>query len=209
MRLISLLLFISLINLFAEGQISGSVPLPQEKKKSIPIGKYRGQISGKVSLPPPVIAAIWLESASLSAPANQPTFTLTQANYQFTQHLLVIPLGSSVSFPNTDPDYHNIFSLSKAKRFDLGRYKPKEKPIPKVTFDKLGFIKLRCEIHDHMKANIVVVDSPYFTTSDDSGQFSLKSIPAGNYTLHAQVDSKTSWQTSVTIENKKTSRIKF
>ena len=134
---------------------------------------------------------------------------LAQKNYQFSDPLLVVAKGTTITFPNYDPNFHNIYSLSKPKRFDLGRYKAEEKDIPSVTFDKLGFIALRCEIHDHMKANIIVVDTPHFITTDANGKFTLKNIPPGNYTLHAQTDKKHKWKTSITIQARKTTTVKF
>lgn len=124
---------------------------------------------------------------------------LTQKGYQFGQSLLIVPLGATVSFPNEDPDYHTVFSLSRSKRFDLGRYKTGERPAPSVTFDRVGLITLRCYIHEHMQAYILVVDSPYFATTDEDGNFTLKGVPAGSYTLHAQLDKKTIWTEEVIV----------
>jgi len=73
-------------------------------------------------------------------------------------------------------------------------------PIPQVTFNKTGYLNLNCEIHNHMKANIIVVDSPYFTTTSDSGRFKLSNIPSGEYTIHAQLDAKTKWKTAITVK---------
>jgi len=171
--------------------------------------KYRGKISGKVAPRPSTIAAVWLTSPTLSAPAKPKPVILAQKNYQFSKSLIVIPKGTTVTFPNNDPDYHNIYSLSKTKRFDLGRYKAMENPAPKVLFDKLGFVALRCEIHDHMNANVIVVDSPYAITTDASGKFILKNVPPGDYTIHAQIDRKTSWKVPVQVRAKKTSKILF
>jgi hypothetical protein len=134
---------------------------------------------------------------------------LSQANYQFGVSLVVVPLGTKVAFPNKDPDYHNIYSLSSAKRFDLGRYKKSEDPAPLVHFDKVGFVALHCEIHDHMQANVVVVDSPYFTATDASGNFTLKNIPTGSYTLHAQLDRQIAWKMPVKVQARQATAIAF
>jgi len=101
----------------------------------------------------------------------------------------------------------NSPSLSRANRFDLGRYKKNETPEPSQTFTKTGFIKLRCEIHEHMRAAILVVDSPYVTTTDTNGAFTLKNIPPGTYTLHAQLDKKTKWKVDITVLKKSTTQI--
>ena len=191
------------------GGIKGFVPLPKSEATTAPAQKYIGKISGKVDSAPALIAGVWLESSSLSAPKVPKPVVLSQINYQFSNSLIIVPTGASITFPNNDPDYHNIYSLSKPKRFDLGRYKKDETPAPIIHFDKPGFIALNCEIHDHMKANIIVVDSPYYTVTNPSGAFSLKNIPPGNYILHAQVDRNLSWQTPVKIDSNKIINITF
>ena len=211
MRIFFVFYLLGIANLIAleNGTITGIVPLSETQKLSVPVGKYRGKISGKVATSPPVIAAVWLESKNISAPAESPEVTMAQQNYQFSKYLVVVPKGGRVYFPNKDPDYHNIYSLSRAKRFDLGRYKADETPFPSVTFNKVGFVRLNCEIHDHMKANVVVVDSPYYGTTNPSGYFSLKDIPAGKYTLHAQVNRKMSWKMPVEVSAGKVLKINF
>ncbi len=82
-------------------------------------------------------------------------------------------------------------------------------PAPAATFDKAGLVRLQCEIHDHMKAVILVVDSRYFTTTDAAGKFTLSGLPPGTYTVHAQFDEKAKWSTSVTISPGKTTAADF
>ncbi|MGJ8672389.1 hypothetical protein [Rubritalea sp.] len=192
-----------------KGQIKGIVPLPKFEATTAPAKKYFGKISGKVDPAPAPIAGVWLESSSLSAPKTPKPIVLSQINYQFSNSLIIVPTGTYVTFPNNDPDYHNIYSLSKSKRFDLGRYKKDESPAPIIHFDKPGFIALNCEIHDHMKANIIVVNSPYYTVTNSSGAFSLKNIPQGNYTLHAQVDRNLSWKISIKVGINQITQIRF
>lgn len=189
------------------GTLTGTVPLPARRTGRIAIEKYTGTISGKVGPAPPVAAAVWLEGPGLTAPANPPRVSFSQKGYQFTRSLLVVPRGTVVEFPNEDPDYHNIFSLSRTLRFDLGRYKKNETPPPSATFDKPGLVRLQCEIHEHMKALVRVVDSPHFTTSDSAGKFTLAGVPAGTYTLHAQVDEKTQWRATVTVHPRRVSPV--
>jgi plastocyanin len=181
------------------GTLTGVVPLPARRTGRIAIEKYSGSISGKVGPAPPVVAAVWLEGPGLAAPARPPRVSFSQKGYQFTRSLLVVPRGTVVEFPNEDPDYHNIFSLSRTLRFDLGRYKKSETPPPSATFDRPGLVRLQCEIHEHMKALVRVVDSPHFTTSDAAGKFTLAGVPAGTYTLHAQADEKNLWRSTVTV----------
>ena len=96
-----------------------------------------------------------------------------------------------MEFPNLDDTYHNIFSYSSAKRFDLGRYRSDERPIPSVLFDVAGMVTVRCDIHEHMRAIILVLDTPYFVMSDPAGVYRLEGLPAGQFVLKVWLDSKT------------------
>ena len=101
-------------------------------------------------------------------------------------------VGTRVEFPNFDDTYHNIFSFSPAKRFDLGRYRSDEKPVPSVVFDEAGPVTLRCDIHEHMRALILVLPTPHFVITDADGRYRLGGLPPGHYTVRAWLDSKTS-----------------
>jgi plastocyanin len=185
------------------GAIKGRVPLGGAVVP-IAIEKYTGKISGKVEAPPRPVAGVWLEAPGLRAQPAPKSAAVEQRGYQFANGLMIVALGSSVAFPNSDPDYHNVFSLSKAKRFDLGRYKQDERPAPIVTFDKPGVVRLLCEIHEHMRGTIIVVDSPYFTRTGEDGSFTLTGVPPGAYTLKAWVDEKRTWEQPVTVTARRT-----
>lgn len=205
MRFPTLLLLLALhAEAAPTGTVTGTVPLPARPRGRIAVEKYTGTISGKVSPPPPPRAGVWIEGKGTTAPASPPKIALNQQGYQFAQSLLVVPRGGTVEFPNDDPDFHNVFSLSRTKRFDAGRYKNSESPAPTATFDKPGLVRLQCEIHDHMKAVILVVDSRYFTTTDAAGKFTLTGLPPGSYTLHAQFDEKAKWSIPITVSAGKT-----
>jgi len=107
--------------------------------------------------------------------------TLDQVDKTFIPALLPIVVGTTVEFPNHDEIYHNVFSYSRAKRFDLGRYASDEKRF--VTFDTPGIVRVFCEIHSFMRATIVVLPTSHFSVVDEAGGFELHDVPAGEYQL--------------------------
>jgi plastocyanin len=115
---------------------------------------------------------------------NQPvTAILEQKNRQFVTDTLVVPAGSTVSFPNRDPIFHNVFSLSKPKTFDLGNY-PKDQTRT-VNFPKPGIVFVNCHLHPNMTAAIVVAPNQWCTRADGAGRFTLRDVPPGAYTVVA------------------------
>ncbi len=106
---------------------------------------------------------------------------LDQKNETFVPYVLAVTVGSTVAFPNSDRVYHNVFSLSKPRRFDLGRY-PKGQS-RSVRFDQPGVVRVFCEIHSHMSAFILVFAHRYFATTDAEGRYRIEGIPPGTYTL--------------------------
>ena len=108
---------------------------------------------------------------------------MEQRNREFAPHVLAVPVGSTVTFPNYDSIYHNVFSRSMAKMFDLGLYKKGE--ARQVTFDKPGIVHISCNLHANMSAYIVVVAAPHYAITGDDGAFAFKSLRPGKYTLKA------------------------
>jgi plastocyanin len=106
---------------------------------------------------------------------------LDQRNETFVPHVLAVTVGTTVEFPNSDLVYHNVFSLSKAKRFDLGRYPRGESRA--VRFDRPGMVRVFCEIHSHMSAFVLVFAHRFFDTTDDAGRYRIEGVPPGTYTL--------------------------
>ena len=121
----------------------------------------------------------------IGAPANLSpvTATLAQKDEQFVPHVAAITRGSTVSFPNDDPFFHNVFSLSRGASFNLGRY-PSGVTRTRV-FTRPGLVKVFCELHSHMSAVIRVFDHPWFTIPDERGSFAIDGVPAGEHTLVA------------------------
>jgi plastocyanin len=123
---------------------------------------------------------IYLEEQLPSPPI---TAAIEQKNKQFLPDLLVIPWGSSVSFPNMDPIFHNVFSLSKPKTFDLGNYPKGQTRL--VTFPKPGIVFVNCRLHPNMTATIVVSPNQWTTIADASGGFTFRGVTPGMYTIVA------------------------
>ena len=206
----ALLLIAALTSLFpatpaarAQSSVEGAIALPTAKKSAVTSQRY-ANIAGKVGLPKGKAGVVWVEG-DFSGVADKPpaTVELGQRNFQFDVYVLPVRVGTKVVFPNHDEAYHNVFSYSKAKRFDLGRYLKNETQ-PAEVFDKPGVVKLYCEIHEHMNAVIVVVDSPYFTATDEEGNFTLSGIPAGSYTLKAWLGKKKIIEKAVTLKDGET-----
>jgi plastocyanin len=118
----------------------------------------------------------------ISASAQtSPRIRLVQKNKSFEPHVLVVPVGSLVEFPNRDPFFHNVFSLFEGKRFDLGLYEAGSSR--DVHFDKPGVSYIFCNIHPEMSAVVIAVETPYYATSDARGEIAIRNVPAGRYTL--------------------------
>jgi plastocyanin len=107
--------------------------------------------------------------------------TVKQSDEQFVAHVTPVYRGATVDFPNTDDVFHNVFSLSSAKTFDLGRY-PKGSS-KSVVFDKSGTVQVFCHIHSDMSAIVLVLDNPFFAVPTDNGHYLIDDVPPGDYTV--------------------------
>lgn len=192
----------------ADSAIEGRVDLPKTKVGTVMTKRYDVVTKAGVTSLSPALAVVWLEG-KFAAPASPPHAQLIQKDYVFLPALLPIRTGTVLEFPNQDDTYHNVFSFSAIKRFDLGRYRPEDKPVPTQTFDKSGLALIRCDIHEHMRALLLVVDSPYFVTTDKDGNFKLKGLPSGQYKLKVWKDSKTTLERSVELKAGATLRADF
>jgi plastocyanin len=152
---------------------------------------------------------VWLvpTAASLqkvSATSQKAHYRLVQRNKRFEPNLLVIPVGSVVDFPNADPWFHNVFSLYRGKRFDLGLYQAGAQR--SVKFDRIGPSYLFCNIHPEMTGVVLVVDSDFFGITDKAGRYSIADVPPGRYIVHVWYENATpeslkTLQRSVAIED--------
>ena len=190
--------------------IEGRVPLPKPEPMTVPPPRYAGQV-GEIAPPDPPTAVVFLEGKFPAAPATSANATnqVVQRGMQFHPGLLPVQVGTPVAFPNADDFYHNVFSYSKPKRFDLGRYRKDDRPPPVVVFDKPGVVKLYCEIHQHMRGTILVLETPHFTQTQTNGEFRLTGLPGGNYVLKAWLDEKHEYEKPVVLEPGKTVRVDF
>jgi plastocyanin len=130
---------------------------------------------------------VYLQSApglrGAASPPTHPSPSLHQRDEMFAPHVLPILLGSTVEFPNDDPLFHDVFSLSSARSFDLQRYP--QGTSRAVTFNKAGVVEVFCHIHADMSAYIIVLDNPFFVVPDPQGHFALDGVPPGDYRLVA------------------------
>jgi plastocyanin len=194
---------------FAEASVEGRVELPKNKSAPVVAKRYEVVTYGGVLSTSPPLAVVYLEG-SFPKPASLPTKQVAQKDLMFVPALLPVQVGTKVEFPNLEKDtYHNIFSYSPAKRFDLGRYRPDEKPVPFQIFDVPGLVTLRCDIHEHMRGLILVLATPHFALTDESGHFKLNGLPAGHYTLKAWVDSRTTREHPVDLKSGSTLHVDF
>ena len=134
-------------------------------------------------------AVIWLEPESGTPPLSflpQGHYILLQKNRQFHPHLLVIPVGAVVEFPNSDPFFHNVFSLFDGKRFDLGLYEAGS--TKSVKFSTEGVSYIFCNIHPEMSAVVLALSTPLFAVADAENGFVLRDVPPGDYSLHVWIE---------------------
>jgi plastocyanin len=150
----------------------------------VPMVTVSGQISGGGALGPGG-AVVWLRRASGATPRPAPVRgkSFNQVNKTFVPRVLPVTVGSTVSFTNQDPIFHNVFSLSRPNDFDSGLYKAGQSY--SKTFNKAGPVQVLCNIHASMLGYVVVVDSPWYGQADGRGTFTIRGVPPGDYDLEA------------------------
>lgn len=159
-----------------------------------PVGRRPGVTDVGISAPPGPAdrqrSVVYLESAPRGAfETREARVVMEQRNETFLPHVLAVAAGTTVDFPNSDPTYHNVFSLSKENRFDLGRYaRGRSKS---VRFDRPGVVRVFCDIHSHMSAFVVVFGHRFFASTDDQGRYRIDDVPPGAYTLVVWNDGQT------------------
>src|ERR1700730_1296449 len=200
--------FLAPFSVFGEATVEGIVQLPKSPAGPVMAKRYEIVMNGATLSTQPPLAVVYLEG-SFSKPASLAKKQVAQKDLAFLPPLLPVQVGTRVEFPNFDDTYHSIFSYSPAKRFDLGRYRPEERPIPSEVFDTSGLVTLRCDIHEHMRGLILVLDTPYFIVTDVEGRFRLSGLPSGRYLLKAWIDSKTTREQPVELKRGATLHVDF
>jgi plastocyanin len=179
-----------------DGTIVGQVTLTTRVRgTALPSNVYQPRAVGNHASP--AIPEIRNVVVSLKNVAFRGTLPIThreirQEREEFTPRVLAVTKGSTVDFPNGDPVFHNVFSLSGAAAFDLGRYPMGRSKA--ATFTKPGLVKVYCHIHSQMSASIMVLDHPYFTIPELDGTFTIPHVPPGDYTIagwHERVGERT------------------
>jgi plastocyanin len=166
------------------GTITGVVDMPPTPPAKVAV-RYAGARPGSEKPLARVPTVVYLEGAVPGAPPfpRPAGAAIVQKDTVFTPSVLAVPVGTPVAFPNEDDEFHNVFSYSQAKRFDLGRYPKRESKT--VTFDRIGIVKIYCEIHPWMRAAVLVLENPFYAVADENGRFTIGNLPPGTHRLVA------------------------
>jgi plastocyanin len=205
------LLIAPMPRLFAQsstGRVTGSVKLTMANSAPSAATAYERRSVGPRPKPQPELRNVVIFFADLATGKGAPMqVSIAQRDEQFVPHVVAVTTGSSVAFPNQDPFFHNVFSLSRGASFNLGRY-PSGASRSRVV-SRPGIIKVFCEIHSHMSAVIRVFDHPWFTTPSEEGTFAIDNVPAGTYTLAAWHERIGERRDRVTIRPGATTQVTF
>jgi plastocyanin len=163
------------------GRVEIGIPLPTRR----PSAAYTGRAVAAQPLAPASEVrhvVVYLKDAP-ARPATPVRVEILQRHETFMPRVVAVPVGSVVAFPNDDPFYHNVFSLSRPKAFNLGRFPRGESK--EQRFNKPGIVRVFCDIHSHMSATVMVFNHPWFAVPDEQGRFELTDVPAGDRAVTA------------------------
>jgi plastocyanin len=180
----------------AAGSISGRVTLTTRVRgTALPSNAYPSrtvQRHDAAALPEIRNVVVYLKNVKYDGALPPVHAEIRQEHETFVPRVLAVTKGSTVDFPNGDPFFHDVFSLSSAATFDLGHYPPGQSRAQKFT--KAGLVKVYCHIHSQMSASILVLDEPYFAIPNLDGTFTLPNVPPGHYTIvgwHERIGERT------------------
>ena len=167
------------------GGIDGLVRLSAAPGRVVQSGAYPSRRVTNPAAAGPEMAnvVVFIKGAPAREPVAATRATVMQKDESFVPRVLAITAGSTVEFPNFDPYFHNVFSLSRAASFDLGRFPRGDSRSRKFT--NPGLVKVYCQIHSHMTASIMVFDHEYFRIPNPDGSFAIEAVPAGTYQISA------------------------
>lgn len=138
---------------------------------------------------------------------ERPVYRITQKGATFLPKVLPILVGSTVEWPNEDDIFHNVFSISAPKEFDLGLYRKPE--VKRVQFDQPGRVDIFCSIHSTMNCTILVLENPFFALTDDKGHYSISNVPPGNHQLRAWHERLPSQRRNITLKALENLKVDF
>jgi plastocyanin len=192
----------------ATGRVTGSVKLTLSNAAPSNASAYERRAVGPRPKPLPELKSVVIYFADMPATRAAPqAASIAQKDEQFVPHVVAVTTGSAVAFPNDDPFFHNVFSLSRGASFNLGRY-PSGASRSKI-FTRPGIVKVFCEIHSHMSAVVRVFDHPWFTVPLDDGTYAIDEVPPGDHVLVAWHERIGERRDKVTIRPGATATINF
>ena len=191
------------------GRLTGNVTLTTATsgKSTARVYDSRSVAPRAKPLPESRNVIIFFDGLAASADHVAMKATITQKDEQFAPHVVAVTTGSSVAFPNGDPFFHNVFSLSRGASFNLGRYA--SGVTRSRVFTRPGVVKVFCELHSHMSAVIRVFGHRWFTIPDDAGQFAIDGVPAGDHTVVAWHERIGEYRDRVTIRPGQATEVTF
>lgn len=193
----------------ATGRIEGSVRLVAPPGAPIQSGAYPSRRVSQLQPRASEIAnvVVFVKDAPRAAMLSSTRAQMRQADEGFVPRLVAVTRGSTVEFPNADPYFHNVFSLSRGATFDLGRFPRGESRAR--AFTRPGLVKVYCHLHSQMSASIMVFDHAHFTIPESDGDFVLADVPAGEYRLSAWHERIGESSKAIVVEAGRTVRIEF
>jgi plastocyanin len=193
----------------ATGRIEGRVAISVVVPISPPSSAYGSRRIAPAPAPQSEVTnvIVYVKNAPKMTALPPMRASIKQQNETFAPHVVAITAGSTVDFPNGDPFFHDVFSLSRSGSFDLGSY-PQGKS-KSERFTRPGLIKVYCHLHSHMTASIMVFDHPFFAVPAADGSFTIEDVPAGDYTVTAWHERIGDSSRQITVENGRAAGLQF
>ena len=193
----------------ALGRIEGVVRLGIPQRAALPSGAYAARAVTRPALRAGTTSdvVVFIRDAPAGGPLPVTHTSIVQQDESFEPRVVAITRGSSIDFPNADPFFHNVFSLSSGAVFDLGRYKRGDSRTR--VFTHPGLVKVYCHVHSQMSASILVLDNAYFTRPRGDGKFALDDLPAGGFRISAWQERLGETVTSVVVKPGQTTHVEF